>query len=752
MTRDLVRERWQAAVAVGVVIVATAWLFSPLVVGALIGEPRFFEWDVPEQYWPDLVYLCRSLHSGELPYWNPYDRAGYPYYADPQATIYHPLAWGICAVAGPAPGLGWQEARVVIGFLCAGIFGLLWLRRLGASWAAASLGAVLLQAAPFMRHNWELNLTSAIGFFPMVLWALERTLVERRLRDAALLALAEALLVWTGSPPAAWLAGSFTALYAAWRLVELGRGEGRAALARAGLLLALAAVLVIGLCAVVLAPGLTLSRYSVQAGRSYESIAEGALPLEELRALVWPRDGNHLYVGWIALALAPLAFWRKERLPGRAVLAVGALIAVLLALGDHGPLFGAAFDVVPGVRMFRLPHRYEVWLGPCVAALAAGGLDALRERLGERTPPAAAMVAGVSFVLGVAWLVFAPGLAPVALALGTATVIAAALARRPAAWSMAAGVLALLTLLDVSQRMPEDRHTRPRPAPGGEDVVARVLPLAPGTDIAWRYMDEFGISCRSGTRLGRRDLRGYQDPLLLAAYERVLAALREHPELAMQFNVRYALTGPHFIHGWDRHYLPPPAELRALPGAIDRGEGVIEFERALPLAYFVPEASIERVVLREDALERTIAQAPAPIAILEGDREVAPSAPVVADREGASSERAPEVIALRVASYESDSLALVVDAATPGAVVINEAWYPGWVARVSGAEAPIVRANGLVRAVEVPAGRHRVELRFEPPDGAPLRWILAGSWLLVLALLVPWPPRRRMRDAPDPPE
>jgi hypothetical protein len=295
------RERSAAAAAVGVVIAATAWLFSPLVIGVLAGEPRFFEWDVPEQYWPDLVYLCRSLHAGELPYWNPYDRAGYPYYADPQATIHHPLAWAICAVAGPAPGLGWQEARVVIGFLCAGIFGLLWLRRLGASWAAASLGGVLLECAPFMRHNWELNLTSAIGFFPMVLWALERTLVERRLRDAALLALAEALLVWTGSPPAAWLAGSFTVLYAAWRLGELGRAEGRAALGRTLPLLALSALLVVGLCAAVLVPGLTLSRHSVQAGRSYESIAEGALALDHLSAIVWPRDGNHLYVGWIAL-------------------------------------------------------------------------------------------------------------------------------------------------------------------------------------------------------------------------------------------------------------------------------------------------------------------------------------------------------------------------------------------------------------------------------------------------------------------
>ena len=35
-----------------------------------------------------------------------------------------------------------------------------------------------------------------------------------------------------------------------------------------------------------------------------------------------------------------------------------------------------------------------------------------------------------------------------------------------------------------------------------------------------RVFDEFALGCRSGTRLGLRDLRGYQDPLMLHAYER----------------------------------------------------------------------------------------------------------------------------------------------------------------------------------------------------------------------------------------
>lgn len=726
-------DRVAIGVAISTIAIATAWLFAPLIVGALSGRPRFFEWDVPEQYWGDLVYLCRSLHEGELPAWNPYDRAGYPYYADPQAAAYHPISWAICALAGPSPDLAWQEARVVLGFLIAGLGGLLWLRRLDASWPAATLGAITIESAPFMRNSWELNLSSALAFLPLVLWGLERVLMERRARDGAWLAIAIGLLVWTGSPPALWLSIGFTTIYAIGRIVEIARSERREALAIARPL-AIAALLALALAAVVLVPGLTLSRHSVQAGRSYESIVEGSLALGDLIALVWPQPGNHLYVGWIALALAPLAFLRSPALPGRIALAIAAIAAVLMAIGENGPLFRIAYHLVPGVRMFRAPMRYEAWLGPAAGALAAGGLDAIRQRLEAMRQPSYAPMAALATVLGIGWMVIGEGFAPAALGIGTGVVLAAALVHDPRAWIAAGSILALTSLFDAGQRLSDHRHTRPRPAPGGDTIARQVLSRAPGTDGAWRYLDEFGISCRSGTRHGRRDLRGYQDPLLLASYERVMAALREHPELAMQFGVRYALTGPHFIHGWDRHYLPPPAVLRSLEGAIDRGHGVIELTRAIPIAYLVPGDRVERVATREEALARTIELAPARIAIVEEGSS--PPAP--------GPERAP-IVDARLLRFERDALALELPAESPsGTLVVNEAWYPGWRARVDGRDVEIHRANGLVRAIEVPAGARLVELAFEPADAPIVRAMLVLGWIIAIALLA-WPQRLKVR-------
>lgn len=39
---------------------------------------------------------------------------------------------------------------------------------------------------------------------------------------------------------------------------------------------------------------------------------------------------------------------------------------------------------------------------------------------------------------------------------------------------------------------------------------------------------------------------------------------------------------------------------------------------------------------------------------------------------------------------------------------------PGWIAEIGGQEVPVLRADHLFRAVEGPAGHHRIVFRFRP--------------------------------------
>jgi uncharacterized membrane protein YfhO len=49
-----------------------------------------------------------------------------------------------------------------------------------------------------------------------------------------------------------------------------------------------------------------------------------------------------------------------------------------------------------------------------------------------------------------------------------------------------------------------------------------------------------------------------------------------------------------------------------------------------------------------------------------------------------------------------------------GMLALHDIYYPGWIAEIDGARAPILRADVLFRGLEVPAGRHRIVFRFAP--------------------------------------
>jgi hypothetical protein len=83
----------------------------------------------------------------------------------------------------------------------------------------------------------------------------------------------------------------------------------------------------------------------------------------------------------------------------------------------------------------------------------------------------------------------------------------------------------------------------------------------------------------------------------------------------------------------------------------------------------------------------------------------------------------------RTMTYESQS-------ATGGLVVFSEIYYPGWKATVDGKESDILRADYILRALQVPAGRHTIVFNFEPdPYVTGNKITTASSWLVLLLFL-----------------
>lgn len=96
-------------------------------------------------------------------------------------------------------------------------------------------------------------------------------------------------------------------------------------------------------------------------------------------------------------------------------------------------------------------------------------------------------------------------------------------------------------------------------------------------------------------------------------------------------------------------------------------------------------------------------------------------------------------------SYAPKRLVLRARAGGPSLLLLNDKFDPHWTVTVDGQPRPLLRANFLMRAVELPPGEHTVEFSFRLPAG-PLGISLAGLAVTLGCLARGTLPRRKRRD------
>ena len=104
--------------------------------------------------------------------------------------------------------------------------------------------------------------------------------------------------------------------------------------------------------------------------------------------------------------------------------------------------------------------------------------------------------------------------------------------------------------------------------------------------------------------------------------------------------------------------------------------------------------------------------------------------------EGAGAGMKGAAARVTVADPQADEVAMTADADGPAAIVLANAWYPGWHAWVDGKPTTIHRAGGYFRCVMVEGGRHEIVMRYEPKSVLIGAWVSLIAWLLLLAMVV----------------
>ncbi|MCY4158611.1 MAG: YfhO family protein, partial [Bacteroidetes bacterium] len=147
-----------------------------------------------------------------------------------------------------------------------------------------------------------------------------------------------------------------------------------------------------------------------------------------------------------------------------------------------------------------------------------------------------------------------------------------------------------------------------------------------------------------------------------------------------------------------------------IAGALDveygaeSGLTIYENLDVLPRAYFVGEIE---VIQDSEATMRRLQQTdfdPAKKALL--------ASPIEAEVTPIDSS---SIVAVNSIDHGPRRISFEVETDAPRLLVVSEIYYPeGWSATIDGESAPIHRANYLLRAVEIPAGKHTLEMTFNP--------------------------------------
>lgn len=101
---------------------------------------------------------------------------------------------------------------------------------------------------------------------------------------------------------------------------------------------------------------------------------------------------------------------------------------------------------------------------------------------------------------------------------------------------------------------------------------------------------------------------------------------------------------------------------------------------------------------------------------------------------------------IQLTSYEPNRLVYKASTSKDGVVVFSEIYYPGWRATIDGQPVDIARADYILRAINVPAGEHTIEMWFDPQSIQVTESIAyaALALLLIGVMVLAWTQRNKI--------
>lgn len=705
----------------------------------LLGINAFSYLDSGLFAYPAAFYHREAFWHGELPLWNPLNDCGIPFLAQWNTLTLYPLS--LVYLLLPLP---WSFGLFCVGHLFLAGMGMYYLAW---RWTASRLGAALAGAVyGFNGLMWYglmwPSMIAAAAWMPWVVLAMQAA--WRRGRQSVIVAgLAAAVQMLTGGVE--FIAQTWLFLGVLWLHELFARKVVWTRLVIRGVVPGFIAMTV---AAAQLLPFQELLAQSQRStGFGHSDVA--AMPLSGWANYLVPlfhfcRNVQGIFVppklswtgSWyLGVGTVLLALWGAWKVRERRVwlLCGVAVFGLVMALGKAGVVYGLLERAVPLLGLIRFPVKFVLLATFTLPLIAAFGLrsweqastgEQVRDWKGIKSLAAVLLV----LIAGIVWLAYASPLPKDDL---RATVLSAA--TRGVFLALVVGFLGLL------------RHGKTRAqrvlmmalvALTWADVYTHSSNLSPTVTAEALQPDSIRDYFKWGDQLRAGNFRAL---LSGGAVRTLLMAGSPNPEIdtqgrRMSLYMDYNLLD--HVPKCDGSYsveLGYYDAIRSLDFLTNEAAGFKDF---LGVAYVNNPTNVTEWLRRQTALPLiTGGQKPIFADHLTTLRTIlgdsfdplrAVYLPVETEHQVRANGAAVRVLSQK---FSTQNIEVEADAAERSLLVIAQSYYHRWRAYVDGTPVPIWRANFGFQALEIPVGRHRVQLRYR--DSA----FLLGTTVSVASLL-----------------
>ncbi|MFT3981704.1 MAG: hypothetical protein QM687_14640 [Ferruginibacter sp.] len=377
----------------------------------------FLKNDAFTGYFPPKFFLGESLHSGTIPFWNPYINFGYPLYGDMSSGIMSPVTWLIAAV------FGYNAYSFTIETLLYILAGGIGMYKLTGHWKLQGsiriIAGITFMCCGFQTgHLQHFNWLSGAAFIPWCLWSY-LLLFERPSAKNILASVLFFYLLISSAHPGITI-GAFYFFAAVTFFILLNKKEQRYALnkKKAG------AIIIFFLLLMLVAAGLIVC---------YSDIIPHFIRGEKNSFIVSPSDSSSLPT-WISLLL-PLsvvkneAFFQSDLSLRNSYIGLTSLLFFILALTGKkdrwqkfflytglfffilsigGPGKALLYKIIPLTGYVRLNGEYRIFTLCCLIIVAAMQADKYFQRPDDfkKSRKRILYVLGTLLILSALWSIY----------------------------------------------------------------------------------------------------------------------------------------------------------------------------------------------------------------------------------------------------------------------------------------------------------------------------------------------------------